>query len=212
MNSERQQHMTIQYIWALENEQAFMLKARHEVERGNFSAYRRLVGAYIRPVRQMLEEDKDGALSGPEWSFLYLELWSRLGGCNISHSNDLAEFQFQLQRLNEAGFDLTKNGVVRRPKENPCAEIQLGTTQPCNLQQPEGEEAMCNTITIVHKTLINSVDVTTMSDEQLIDAIKKVEKEIEELKSVKTKSKKIAAKVQEANDTLAKLVELLDAR
>lgn len=51
-----------------------------------------------------------------------------------------------------------------------------------------------------------------MSDDQLIDAIKKVEKEIEDLGSVKTKSKKIEAKVSEANETLNKLVTLLDAR
>lgn len=212
MNQERQQHMTVQYLWALENDSTFITKARHEAERGNFAQYRRLVGLHIKPVRQMLDEEGAGALSGTEWSFLYLEMWSRLGAVQLAHSNDQAEFKYQLDRLNEAGFALTKHGVVRRLKDDPRPEIRLGTTQPCNSQQPEGEETMSNQVTIVHKTLINNVDVTTMSDEQLIDAIKKVEKEIEELKSVKTKSKKIAAKVQEANDTLAKLVELLDAR
>ena len=71
---------------------------------------------------------------------------------------------------------------------------------------------MSNQIIIANKTYINNVDVTTMSDDQLIDAIKKVEKEIEDLGSVKTKSKKIEAKVSEANETLNTLVTLLDAR
>lgn len=235
MNAERLDHMTVQYVWALENEQTFMIKAKHEIERGNFSQFRLLVGRHIMPIRTALDEDHAHALSGTEWSFLYIELWHRLGGKphDFARSNDEGEYDYQLERLREGGYILTKKGVCRNGNvvslevdTNPCAEIALGqylqeVEQLCeavdtltsqSLSQPIQEKPMSNQIIIANKTFINNVDVTTMSDDQLIDAIKKVEKEIEDLGSVKTKSKKIEAKISEANETLNKLVSLLDAR
>jgi hypothetical protein len=71
---------------------------------------------------------------------------------------------------------------------------------------------MSKEITITRQTLINGADVSKMTDDQLIFAIKQVEKEIEELKAVKTKSKKIAQRIEDASKTLGELVELLDNR
>jgi hypothetical protein len=71
---------------------------------------------------------------------------------------------------------------------------------------------MSKQITFKTITYINNADVTALSDEQLIDAIKTIEKEIADLKGVTTKSKKIEAKISDAEATLAKVVEVLDAR
>lgn len=209
----RVDYLTTQYVWALENDQAFMLKARHEAERSNFNQFRRLVGSYIIPTRRTLGDMGEGAFTGAEWSFLYLEMWLRLRSDDVYPNMNTAnydDFEFHVGRLNEAGFVLTGRGVVPMTApilHNPCAEIAL-PTQPV---QPQ-EKTVSNQITIQNKTFINGVDVAGMSDEQLIDAIKKVEKEVEELNSVKTKSKKITAKVEQAQATLAQLVELLDGR
>lgn len=210
----RTDHMTVQYIWALENEMVFMRKAQHEVDRGTFDQFRTLVQNAIKPTRRLLNEAHTEGINGYEWSFLYLELWCRMGGrfVDFPHGNDEATFSFHVERLRTAGYGFNRNGVIRFVT-NPCAEVPIGQPQPCTLNpEPIQENEMSNQITIVNKTLINGVDVTIMSDEQLIDAIKKVEKEVEELKSVKTQSKKIAAKVEEATKTLTALVELLDGR
>lgn len=78
--------------------------------------------------------------------------------------------------------------------------------------EPTQEIPMSNKVEFKTVTYINNVDVTTLSDEQLIDAVKTIENEISDLGAVKTKSKKIEAKIAEAQTTLAKVVEVLDAR
>jgi hypothetical protein len=71
---------------------------------------------------------------------------------------------------------------------------------------------MSNQITFKTVTYINNNDVMTLTDEQLITYIKAIEREIADLKSVATKSKKIEAKIADAEATLAKVVEVLDSK
>ena len=224
MTPERLDHMTVQYVWGLENDQVFMVRAKHEVERGHFAQFRRLVGSYIMPIRKMLDEDKAHALSGVEWSFLYLEMWKRLGGgcstCGFSTENNYAEFDYQLDRLTSAGYCLTTRGVEKR-QDNPCAEISL--SQPCNIN-PEGELSMNDYTTgkianpvkmapaFETKNYIFGNDVATMSEEALIQAIKRVEEQITDLKAVKTKSTKIAANIAKLQEQLDSIVAELDKR
>lgn len=229
-------HMTVQYVWALENDRAFMEKARHDVDRGNYERFCTLVAHAIHPTRRLLGEAYTEGINADEWSFLFVELWCRLGGRFVDFPLDMdcVRFKCHVDRLRAAGYGFSRDGIYAfvptntaekdlnrylqdvkavvaatdaLVSNNPCAEIELGQPQTCTL-----ENEMSQQIIIANKTYINNVDVTTMSDDQLIDAIKKVEKEIEDLGSVKTKSKKIEAKVSEANETLSKLVTLLDAR
>jgi hypothetical protein len=174
----------------------------------------------------LLDEHHAQALSGTEWSFLYLELWKRLGGSvipgNFFHSNDYAEFNYQLDRLNEAGYCLTYRGVEKRQDKNPCAEISLGESQPCTLQIPEGEDSMNDNYAkagyttmapaFETKSYIFGNEVKNMTEEALIGAIKRVEEQIADLKAVKTKSTKIAANVAKLQEQLASIVAELDAR
>jgi hypothetical protein len=216
MTKLRIDHMIEQYVWTLENDSVFVCKAKHDIERGNFNMFRDLCGQHIRSVRQQIGESFVGALTGAEWSFLYLETWVRLGGFNILMSNLYydKDVMFQLKRLESAGFGVSRQGVVKasQPLNNPCAEIEISAPQPCVLAEPEKEEPMSALITVTKKTLINNVDVTTMSDEQLISSIVAIEGEIVSLKAIKTKSIKIAAKIADAQATLAQVVELLDSR
>jgi len=228
MTPERLDHMTVQYVWALENNQAFMVRAKNEVERGHFSQFRRIVGTSIMPIRKLLGEEDRFALSGPEWSFLYLEMWKRLGGAcsayGFSSDSNMAEFNFQLERLQAAGYCYTTTGVRKRQDSNPCVEISLGAPQPCQLN-PEGELPMndnyskaypTGTVTLAPafetKSYIFGNDVKNMTEEGLISAIKRVEEQIADLKAVKTKSKKIAANVAKLEEALASIVAELDAR
>lgn len=215
MTAIRINHMVEQYIWSLENDGVFVPKAKHEIERGNFNAFRDLCGEYIKPIRRQLGENTVGAIAGTEWAYLYLETWVRLGGFNILMSNLYydKDVMFQLKRLESAGLGVARAGVIKLDRiQNPCAEIYLSKPQPCVLAEPEKEISMSNKIIIKNVTFINNVDVTSMNDDQLIDAIKTIESEIADLKSVKTKSAKIAAKILEAQGTLSTIVELLDGR
>lgn len=228
MTPERLDHMTVQYIWALMNNYQFTVRAAHEAKSGNFAPFRRLVGTYIMPIRKMLDEDHAHALSGTEWSFLYLETWHRLGGkaTGFPHSNGEAEFRYQLDRLEAAGFTFdAQYGVVKMlpTLKNPCAEISLDTPQPCTLQ-PLGETTMndnyakspCATATLAPafetKSYIFGNDVKYMTEDALILAIKRVEEQIADLKGVKTKSTKIAANIAKLQEQLASIVAELDAR
>lgn len=79
--------------------------------------------------------------------------------------------------------------------------------------QPEKEPIMkTETIAIKHTTTINGVDISTMTTDQLIDAIKTCEAEVEALGTIKTKSKAIDAKVKRITGTITELVEFLDAK
>jgi hypothetical protein len=210
----RVDHMTVQYVWALENDQVFMMKARHEVDRGNYDRFRILVKDTIAPTRRLLGEAHTEGINGYEWSFLTLELWCRMGGrfVDFPNSKDMGPFACHVDRLRAVGYGFNRNGVIRFVT-NPCAEVSIGHPQLCTLNPKLIQEnKMSNQITIKKITYINNADVTLMSDDQLIDAIKKVEKEIEDLKAVKTQSKKIAARIEEATATLTQLVELLDNR
>lgn len=215
----RLDHITTQYVWALENEEVFVDKARAQANKSNFGQFRRLVGSYILPARKMLNEEHSAGLSPGEWSYLYMEMWwkIRYGHCQPPEypsyppmqKSDEDDFGWHLERLNDAGYELVADrGVL--PKQPPSSASPNQPSTP-NFELIQ-EKPMSSQVIIQNKTLINGADVADMSDDQLINSIKKVEKEIDDLRAVKTKSKKIDARIEEATATLAKLVELLDAR
>jgi hypothetical protein len=198
----RENLSTIHYIWALEDNPVFVTEARNEAERGHFL----LFCAHVRYYTQDFRRKHHDVLSAAEWAYLYIEVWHRMGGYQPNcewHSKDIGGYLQQKRMLAEHAITLT----------NPCAETSLGQSQPCALApEPKKEEPMSNTVEIKTITYINNVDVTKMSDEQLINAIKTIENEIAALKAVKTKSTKITIKINEALHTLAKVVAILDGR
>lgn len=110
---------------------------------------------------------------------------------------------------------------------NPCGEIALNELQRQITEHIEYANAIFETIpfkekpmsittnpnvAIETKVIVFGQDATTLSEQQLIDAIKRIEGDIAKLKEVKTKSKKIASNIAELESSLAKIVEILDAR
>ena len=84
-------------------------------------------------------------------------------------------------------------------------------TQP-QPEQTESETIMNTTPAFQTKHYVFGQDVSAMSTSQLIDSIKRVEKEIADLKAVATTSTKIGAMVEDLTSMLAKIVEVLDAQ
>lgn len=103
---------------------------------------------------------------------------------------------------------------VAKPKESTMA-VGLSSTLidslSSNYPQPK-EPPMNAAIPIETITYVYGQDVKGMTEAQLIAAIKQVEKEIGLLSDVKSKSKKIAAKIAEYEKTLADIVAVLDAK
>lgn len=75
------------------------------------------------------------------------------------------------------------------------------------LGRSQNYEPAFKTVSYVYGTPVES-----LSEAQMIGAIKEVEKEIENLKTVKTKSTKIAAKIKELEAMLASIVTALDGK
>jgi hypothetical protein len=188
MTPDRVDHLTTQYLWALENEHVFVTKARHEAERDNFYLFQRLVADTARPIYRAL----DDVLRPEEWAYLYLELWHRMGGYEPNY-----------------GWHSDNADRYHRCKRHIAEAV---TTDPIQSTETPEETNMSNQITFKTVTYINNNDVMSLTDEQLITYIKAIEREIDGLKSVATKSKKIDAKIAEAEGVLAKVVEILDAR
>lgn len=62
------------------------------------------------------------------------------------------------------------------------------------------------------KIFIFGTDASTMSDDQIVDRIFDIERQIETLQSVKNKPKKLVAKLQAMQDDIKALVEYVDGR
>lgn len=86
------------------------------------------------------------------------------------------------------------------------------TPEAINGQPETTQENPMPSIEIKNVTFINNTDVTQMTDEQLIGTIKNIEQEIADLEAVKSKSVAIGKKVGQLNETLLKVVAILDAR
>jgi hypothetical protein len=184
----REDFITTQYIWALENDYVFVTKAQHETQRNNFYQFTRLVQAYIQPLRKQL----GNVPSNAEWAYLYIEVWHRMGGDfpnHVWHADNADKYHISNRLVAEAMAE---------------AKLQTQSTETTE------ETDMSQQITFKTITYINNSDVTALTDEQLIGFIKAIEREIADLKGVATKSKKIEAKIADAEATLAKVVEVLD--
>ena len=98
---------------------------------------------------------------------------------------------------------------------NPCGEIAFTQEYEATFTQEKPMTTMIQTnpnVAIETRTIVFGRDAATLSDNELIDAIKRIEGDIAKLGEVKTESKKIKSNIKELKDQLSKIVEILDAR
>lgn len=200
MTPERIQHLDVQYILTLENSGALNRRASPFAEAGRFDRYRDCVADAIGDIRRHLKEP---ILAPHEYAYIYLAMWSREEVRGAMPDHVLSGYEDIHRRLLEKNIDPY---VLFPNLEQP---VQPTTTQPETL---ESTPIMSAKITFKTVTFINNEDVTRMTEEQLIGAVKTIENEIADLQAVKTESTKIAAKIVEAQATLANVVAVLDAR
>lgn len=112
---------------------------------------------------------------------------------------------------------------------NPCGEILLEVAahteqaarhlgnvaeqlETMNKEKSMSVIATNPEVVIETRVVVFGQDANSLSDQQLIDAIKRVEGDISKLNEVKTSSKKIASNIALLESNLGKIVEILDAR
>lgn len=90
-------------------------------------------------------------------------------------------------------------------------EVEQREEAPIQSSQEETTMSIKNE-PLTEMNLIFGQYATTLSDDELIEAIRKVENQITSLESIKTKSSKIAARVETLKAQLEKIVTILDGR
>jgi len=84
---------------------------------------------------------------------------------------------------------------------------------PIEVHTQENEMSAQETTKIIEEiTLINGVNATSLSDDQIFDLIAKLETKAKVLNNIENKPQKLIAKICYINEDIAKLVAFVDAR
>lgn len=199
LSQDRIDEITAQYVWAIQSDSGWYHKATDAAKLGDYGKFRRHTGNFINRIARQQNEK----ISGVEWAYVLLELWAGLGCKREDCLKDPGTLQAHYEELLCVERD-------KRPTEHHLDRVAT------NIETITKENPMTITVNptavIETKTVIFGQDAALMSEQELIDAIKRVEGKISSLKEVKTSSKKIAANIKELEKQLDAIVAVLDAR
>lgn len=179
--------MTPQYevtciVNSLESDANWLDKVRIYVSDYNFWKFK------SKTICYMATQSSCDNLTDTQADAIVFSLWTRIGGKDLDTSPSYKKAK-------------TAHETLFNPEQTPIASHSLPTSE---------KETVMSNIAFETKTYVFGTDVATMSEEQLIDSIKKVEKEIDNLKQVKTSSKKIESKIATLESMLTSIVTVLD--
>lgn len=194
MTPSRKQHLYNQYVLAIVNNGHWHNKAIRHIQPGRASSFYNLTYEYVKNEADILGECRPNDL---ERAYIYLECWRYYGGTADMFMH---------------GLD-PNSSMIGRAVTKLLAE-ERASQQPASQPEPSQEEPAMNQTTPAFETrhFVYGLDVANMSAGQLIEAIKKIEAEIADLKLVKSKSEHIKKRIAELEDMLAKVVQVLDAK
>jgi hypothetical protein len=198
LNKDRAEWLTYQYVCAIQNNAEWHGYMQKAVECKNFGQFQRITSPFIQGVSKNLQRSDMGLTvqQGIEWAFIYKALWDEAGG-----DRDF------LMREGENYVALLHEEERSRPQR---AEETFEAEYEANFTTTEENQIMAKVFE--QKSYIFGQDTSAMSEEQLIESIKKIEAEIGKLKEVKTESTKIASKIAELEAALVEVVAILDAK
>lgn len=193
MTPELIDHLTTQYVWVVQNEYVWKVKVDAAVSHNNFNQFKRVCWEQIARIARLNQE----TVFGEQTSWITNELMRQYfeGRHNVP-SDFLPWFLSQIDE------DTAKAKTILDSVEDELQNA-IFTTKESNIM---------NTTAFSTVHFIFGQDVKLLNEAQLIEAIKKVEGEIANLKTVKTASKKIEAKIVELEAMLASIVAVLDAK
>ena len=209
MTPEREDWLTTQYVWAIENERAWNDEVEGLALVDRFGEFRRRTVNYINATHKLVVAANESLCARPkdtEWAYIVLSLWLNKGGNPDAVLVDPGALKPHYVAL----LDGLDNERHASRKTEATEAVPNGT----ETQEENTMNQTTNTFTapFVTKSYIYGKDVEQMTEQELINAIRSVETEIDSLKTVKTPSTKIAAKIEELQSMLAKIVGVLDGK
>ena len=223
LSGDQKDRLLGSYIIAIQNEITWYYNAKMAVNQNNFGKFRRLCDIEINH----LSNENNENLSSMECAYIGFELWLSLGGkpeqCLTDPGTLSQQYAYLVDNANANAkstdlMDIAKTTISTIDQMFFYADAISILEHPANLYTISQKEHTMNTITtnpsaaIETKIVIFGQDAETMTEQQLIDAIKRVEGDIAKLKEVKTKSKKIAANIYDLETQLNAIVAVLDER
>lgn len=139
----------------------------------------------------------------------------------IARENELSLRGVDIHEVNEVLWAYYENQLKeeRAAKEAATIRIAGSTSAASNFEQHTNrmkrhpkESPIMATPTFNTITYVSGKPIDDLSSDELIQAIKACEKEIDSLREVKRESTKVTAKIAALNDTADKIRDALDAR
>lgn len=198
------EYLRREYVLTLENESTWHNKTRGHVEAKDYDAYFQDTEKF---VVDLMRERRDTTIAAKARShgFRLIPRMVRRVALALWHD----EYPIH------AGEDY---GVLYSDHYASISGLSTANANPTSPVTETLEEPIMstintnNSIAIEVKTLVFGQDASTMTVEQLIEAVRRVESAIEDLKKVKTSSKKIEKMIADQEAHLTSLVAVLDAK
>lgn len=211
MTPERQQWLDEQYILSIQNDGGWYHETKYLLEKGRFHLFIQVTGGAIRSLARELGKSLP---SYEERAYIYCTLWDHYDADIVAGIVEASAFSDNNLR----------NAIIDRFNQILPQQKQSQQEEPMNDNQKARGDITASTVSFGDTTTVATTvafetrhyvygrDVTSMSEPELISAIRSVEAEIGSLQTVKTKSKKIQAKIAELETMLAQIVAVLDQR
>lgn len=190
MDIKRKHHLHRQYVLSLINDGEWYQACRHHFD-GTLAEVPKTTFQFTGRIAYSLGEE----LRTEDRAFIYLELATYYGVPQVA--------------MRDAMSGILRTAMTALISNDAPVPTPTETTQP-----PQQEEAPVTQSAPAFQTkhYVYGQDVANLSSDQLIDAIKRIENEVADLKVVKVKSTKIAAEIASLNSMLTEVVAALDAK
>ncbi len=194
MTPQRREHLYHQYVLSIINDSAVYRRIKECIDQCNGREFSGINRVEVSKIASSLGETMPDAEGR---AYIAYMVWVYHGGTP--------------QRL----LDSLGEGHVLRPHLHALRkDLELQSApQPASQPEPQEDQPVNNTTPAFEtKHFVFGMDVANMTPGQLLEAIKKIENEIAELKLVKSKSEFIKKRIAELDGMLTKVVEVLDAK
>lgn len=209
-SAEQLEWINIQLLPTLENDSSWYHQAGDCGVEGHFAQFAVQTRATADKIFRQIE-DSPCDYGAPLVVYVVLEAWHRRGGQKPHDDPVFSNWMaFATKHNIPTPWDESPTGSVSQPQPN-----QEPTMAPVSDRANSKPDTILidgsAPITTVNKTYVYGTDVKTMSEGQLIKALRKTEDSIKDLQSIKTQSKKIGERITELEAALVEIVAALDA-
>lgn len=187
MTPQREEYLYTQYVLSLINDGDWYRKVQRYLDNAQVGHFIDATCHAMGDIRRSIEDKR---LSDHDRAYIYMACWSYYG--------------YTVESLIE---DCRHNDL-----RSAMLDLQLKKAQPTPIEPEVPMNQTNNSVAFETKHYVYGMDVANMTSGQMIEAIKKLEAEIADLKGVKAKSEHIKKRVTELEGMLVKVVEVLDGK